>query len=230
MKPLIFSLLVYIVLFKMTFDYHTNDLEKIIHKGLVMINENILVVKRTTLFPTQVFQGLQTQSDSFIALINQAKEFLPRPAMELDTNYKQIIPYLIFKHADRYFLMQRQATSSEQRLKNKYSLGIGGHIRQEDMHNAATIFDWAQREFHEEVDYQGNFTIKTIGILNDDSNAVGQVHLGLVLLLEGDSSAISVRSELKSGQLLTTDACKEYYADMETWSQIIFDSLLIKDR
>jgi len=191
-----------------------------------MINENILVVKRTTLFPTQAFQGLQTQSDSFIALINQAKEFLPRPAMELDTNYKQIIPYLIFKHENRYFLMQRQSTSSEQRLKNKYSLGIGGHIRQEDMQNATTIFDWAQREFHEEVDYKGNFTIKTIGILNDDSNAVGMVHLGLVLLLEGDSPNIAVRSELKSGQLLDMQACKHYYPDMETWSQIIFDSIL----
>lgn len=191
-----------------------------------MINENILVVKRTTLFPTQAFQGLQTQSDSFITLINQAKEFLPRPAMELDTNYKQIIPYLIFRHENRYFLMQRQSTSSEQRLKNKYSLGIGGHIRQEDMQNATTIFDWASREFHEEVSYQGNFTIKTIGILNDDSNAVGLVHLGLVLLLEGSSPTIAVHSELKSGQLLDVQACKQYYADMETWSQIIFDSIL----
>lgn len=193
-----------------------------------MINENILVVKRTTLFPANAFHGLQPQTDSFIALINQAKEFLPRPAMELDTNYKQIIPYLVFKHKDRYFLMQRQSTSSEQRLKNKYSLGIGGHIRQEDMQNATTIFDWAQREFHEEVDYAGNFSIKTVGILNDDSNAVGQVHLGLVLLLEGDSSFIAIRSELKSGQLLTTQQCKTYYANMETWSQIVFDSLMAR--
>jgi predicted NUDIX family phosphoesterase len=192
-----------------------------------MINENILVVKRNTLFPTHAFQGLQTQSDSFIALINQTKEFLPRPAMELDTNYKQIIPYLLFKYQNRYFLMQRQSTSSEQRLKNKYSLGIGGHIRQEDMQGASTIFDWAQREFNEEIDYPGNFAIKTIGILNDDSNAVGQVHLGLVLLLEGDSDQIKVRSELKSGQLLTIDQCKQFYADMETWSQIIFDSMFI---
>lgn len=195
-----------------------------------MVNENILVVKRSTLFPTQAFQGLQAQSDSFIALINQAKEFLPRPAMELDTNYKQIIPYLIFKHDNRYFLMQRQSTSSEQRLKNKYTLGIGGHIRQEDMHNAATIFDWANREFHEEVSYQGNFTIKTIGILNDDSNAVGQVHLGLVLLLEGDSPDIAIRSELKSGQLLDAHTCKAYYPNMETWSQIIFDYVISSDQ
>ena len=134
--------------------------------------------------------------------------------MEEDPRYKQIIPYLLFKHQDQYFLMQRMATSSEQRLKNKYSLGIGGHMREQDMENGATIFDWAQREFHEEIDYSGNFSIKTIGILNDDSNPVGQVHLGLVLLLEGDSSDIRVRSELKSGKLLSTQECLNF---IKTW-------------
>ena len=87
--------------------------------------------------------------------------------------------------------MQRKGTASEQRLKNKYSLGIGGHIRQEDM-TTNSIFDWARREFHEEVKYAGKLDIEPIGILNDDTNAVGQVHLGLVLLLKGDSEAISL--------------------------------------
>ena len=191
-----------------------------------MKNENILVIKRNTLFPTAAFQGLQPIKDSFFDLVEQEKEFLPRPAMEEDPLYKQIIPYLIFKFQDRYFLMQRKSTSSEQRLKNKYSLGIGGHMRQEDMQQAKTIFDWAHREFQEEIDYQGTFTIKTLGMLNDDSNPVGQVHVGLVLLLEGDSDAIKVRSELKSGQLLTVQELQTYYADLESWSQIIFDAIL----
>ena len=122
-----------------------------------MKTENILVVKRNLLFPNESFQGLKTETEPFITLINQAKEFLPRPAMEEDLSYKQIIPYLIFTHNDQYFLMQRKSTSSEQRLKNKYSLGIGGHMRQEDMQNGATIFDWAQREFQEEINYSGKF-------------------------------------------------------------------------
>ncbi len=191
-----------------------------------MKNENILVIKRTKLFPESSFQGIRPIEENFFDLVEQEKEFLPRPQMEEDFLYKQIIPYLIFKFQDRYFLMQRKSTSSEQRLKNKYSLGIGGHMRQEDMQQAKTIFDWAYREFQEEIDYQGNFTIKTLGMLNDDSNPVGQVHVGLVLLLEGDCDAIKVRSELKSGQLLTIQELQAHYDDMETWSQIIFNEIL----
>ena len=60
--------------------------------------------------------------------------------------YKQIIPYMIFEYADNYFLMERKSTASEQRLKSKLSLGIGGHIRQEDL-DGGTIFDWASENF-----------------------------------------------------------------------------------
>ena len=191
-----------------------------------MKNENILVVKTSTLFPQGAFQGISTHTQEILDLINEHKEFNPRNIMEEDFSYKQIIPYLIFKFDNRYFLMQRAATSSEQRLKNKYTLGIGGHMRQEDMNEGATIFDWAKREFEEEIDYTGHFSIKTVGVLNDDSNPVGQVHLGLVLLLEGNSADIKVRSELKSGKLVSVTECLDFYADLESWSQIVFDGLI----
>lgn len=191
-----------------------------------MKNENILVVKTSTLFPHGAFQGLSTHTQEMLDLINEHKEFNPRHIMEEDFSYKQIIPYLIFKYQDQYFLMQRAATSSEQRLKNKYTLGIGGHMRQEDMNEGATIFDWAKREFEEEIDYTGHFSIKTVGVLNDDSNPVGQVHVGLVLLLEGTSPEIKVRSELKSGKLMSPAECLEFYQDLESWSQIVFDGLI----
>lgn len=192
-----------------------------------MKNENILVVPRIKLFSTNAFQGLSTTvTKDVLETIETHKEFKLRPAMEEDPAYKQIIPYLIFKYQDRYFLMQRKATSSEQRLKNKYSLGIGGHMRREDMYEGASIFEWAKREFEEEIDYTGNLTISTLGVLNDDSNPVGQVHLGLVLLLEGDSEHIKVRSELKNGTLVTALECLNFYQDLESWSQIVFDVLM----
>lgn len=190
-----------------------------------MTPENILVVKKSTLFGTNAPQGLIAETQAYVAIINDAKEFLPRALMEEDSNYKQVIPYLIFKYKSTYFLMQRKSTSSEQRLKNKYSLGIGGHMRQEDMGAGDSLFDWAKREFYEEVHYEGNFSIATLGLLNDDSNPVGQVHVGLVLLLEGDSSNIAVRSELKSGKLATLEECQAIYANLENWSQIVLDYL-----
>jgi predicted NUDIX family phosphoesterase len=188
--------------------------------------EHILVIKRATLFPhDSAWQGLQAVDyNQYADLIKQHKEFHPRSVMEQDPLYKQIIPYLIFTHGGRYFLMQRQAKASETRLQNKFSLGIGGHINEIDLVDD-NIFSWAHREFHEEVSYAGAFDIEPLGILNDDSNPVGQVHVGFVYLLHGDSADIEIKSEHKSGAMLTLDECLEKYDTMETWSQIVIDFL-----
>jgi len=189
-------------------------------------DEKILVVKRKHLFNDGEWSGLKEVSfDNYLDIITTKQEFLWRSEMEENKNYKQIIPYLVFTHKGKYFLMQRKSTSSEGRLSNKFSLGIGGHIRQEDI-KSKSIFDWANREFHEEVEYHGNLSIKPLGILNDDSNSVGQVHIGFVFLLEGDTENIKIKSELKQGNLVPLGTCKKYLDRMETWSQIIVAFLL----
>jgi predicted NUDIX family phosphoesterase len=188
-------------------------------------DELILVVKQRHLFPDGAWNGLQpVDMQDYLHLIKMHQEFHPRGLMENDPSYKQIIPYLIFKHKDRYFLMERKAKASEKRLKNKLTLGIGGHIRKDDM-QTNSIFDWARREFHEEVDYEGSFAIKPLGILNDDSNEVGKVHVGFVFLLEGDSAEISVKSELKSGKLVNKKECVAAQDRMESWSQLVLEQL-----
>jgi len=192
----------------------------------IIKDESILVVKRQELFSeADCWQGIsQVDFANYLNIIKNKKEFLPRSLMEQDFSYKQIIPYLVFVHEDKLFLMQRQNKASESRLKNKYTFGIGGHIRHEDM-STDSIIDWSKREFHEEVEYKEGFYITPIGIINDDSNDVGKVHLGFVLLLRGDSADIKIKSELKNGRLLSFDECQEYYDDMESWSQMVFDFL-----
>jgi predicted NUDIX family phosphoesterase len=190
-------------------------------------DEHILVVKRDHLFnDIQAWHGFkEVDFTHYIDIINKKKEFLPRSLMEVDPTYKQIIPYLIFTHDDKYFLMQRKPDASESRLRNKLTLGIGGHIREEDMQDDS-LFSWALREFHEEVDYAGSITVQPLGILNDDSNDVGKVHIGFVLLLTGDVADIAVKSELKSGTLISFDECKSQQDSMESWSQFVFDFLI----
>jgi predicted NUDIX family phosphoesterase len=189
-------------------------------------DEQILVVKRDAIFSQEAcWQGLKKiDCDDYMSLIHKEKEFLPRSLMEEDPRYKQIIPYLIFCHNDTYFLMQRKSKASEQRLKNKYSLGIGGHINEQDLTDDS-IINWARREFDEEVNYSGSYTVEPLGLLNDDSNDVGKVHMGFVFLLKGDSDAISVKSEHKNGMLLSRDECNAYYDNMESWTQMVFDVL-----
>ncbi len=188
-------------------------------------DELILVIKRALFKDIDTWHGLQAVDYApYAELIHDHKEFLPRSQMEMDPVYKQIIPYLVFTHENKYFLMQRQAKATETRLQSKYSLGIGGHIRQEDI-QGSDLTVWARREFDEEVTFKGNYTIEPLGILNDDSNEVGKVHIGFVFLLHGDSADIQVQSELKSGTLLSLDECMNFYDSMETWTQIIVDFL-----
>ena len=188
-------------------------------------DELILVVKREEIFMQDSWTGLKkTEIEGYQELIRNKGEFKWRSQMEQDPTYKQIIPYMIFRFQDQYFLMQRRANASEVRLQNKFSLGIGGHVRQEDM-QGSSVFDWALREFHEEVAYKGTLQIETLGILNDDRDSVGQVHLGLVLLLRGDSGEISIKSEHKEGFLITVDQADQYVDCMESWSQIVWTSL-----
>ena len=190
-------------------------------------DEHILVVKRSDFFVEEpAWSGLKEANfDTYLRIIQEKKDFLPRSQMEVDPGYKQIIPYLIFTHNDKLFLMQRTAQATESRLQNKYSLGIGGHIRQEDL-ASGSLFEWARREFNEEVEYNDEFSIEPLGILNDDSNAVGTVHVGFVFLLKGTTDAIKIKSELKSGILLTLEECKAFYNTMESWSQMALDFIV----
>ena len=189
-------------------------------------DEKILVVPREILFREGAFQGFLPIADftAYESLIAQYQQFEWRSAMETDTTFKQIIPYLVFTHDDTFFLMQRRGDASETRLRNNYTLGIGGHIREEDLEHKS-IIQWAQREFDEEVSYTGGLSITPIGLINDDSNAVGQVHIGFVYLLEGDSDSIAIKSELKDGSLMTIEQMTHHKGAMETWSQFVFDYL-----
>jgi len=188
-------------------------------------DENILVVKRNHLFPQGEWQGLcHVDFDHYLHIISHKKEFHPRSLMEVDFTYKQIIPYLVFKYEDSYFLMQRRTDASESRLRNKLTLGIGGHIREEDM-SENSLFEWARREFYEEVHYPGTFSVRALGIINDDSNDVGKVHIGFVFLLTGDSPCIEIKSELKSGVLVPLQKCIDQKDCFESWSQMVIDFL-----
>jgi predicted NUDIX family phosphoesterase len=188
-------------------------------------DEKVLVVARKDLFPHETPQGFELIDFSYYQLLIETKgKFLWRSKMENDPSYKQIIPYLIFKFKNTYFLMKRMSKPGDARLSSKYSIGIGGHLRQVDM-KGHSIIEWAFRELKEEVCYKGNFTVVPLGIINDELDPVGTVHTGFVFLLEGDSPAIQIHSEFEEGRLATLDECATVYHTMERWSQLMFDYL-----
>ena len=157
-------------------------------------------------------------------LVHENGRFLERGGVEEDPSVKQIIPYVIFRHKDKYFLMQRLPNHKDARLASKFSLGIGGHVNPEDLERES-IIDMAMREFSEEVNYSGSLEFSYLGLLYDGSDAVGQVHLGVVLIADGDSDQILVRNEHKQGKMLSFSEIGQYYENLEGWSRMVFDCL-----
>jgi predicted NUDIX family phosphoesterase len=193
--------------------------------------EQVLCVKREDIFPDGAWHGfVSSDLERHQRLIREQHFFKPRADVENDPSYQQIIPYVVFRHADRYFLTHRLRASSEKRLRKQYSLGVGGHINPGDLQAGDPILDGLKREWEEEVVYQGSFDAKLLGLLNDDSSPVSRVHLGVVFLVDGDTPDIAIRETKKlEGELLTLDEMRIRYLEMESWSQMVYDRLTLGD-
>ena len=189
--------------------------------------EQVLVVRRVDIFPDGAWHGFVTENlDRYRSVIRERHLFKPRAEVEDDANFQQIIPYVVFRHRDRYFLTHRLRASSEKRLRKQYSLGVGGHINPGDLQSGDPILDGLKREWEEEVVYEGTFEANLIGLLNDESAPVSKVHLGVVFLVDGDTPNIAIRETKKlGGELLTLDEMRSLYLQMESWSQIVYDKL-----
>jgi len=190
--------------------------------------EEVLCVKRDEIFPDGAWHGFVTEDlDRYRSIIRERYVFKPRAEVEDDPGFQQIIPYVVFRHGDRYFLTHRLRASSEKRLRKQYSLGVGGHINPGDLRSGDPILDGLKREWEEEVVYDGRFEAQLLGLLNDESAPVSKVHLGIVFLVDGDTPNIAIRETKKlGGELLTLDEMRRLYLQMESWSQIVYDRLL----
>lgn len=189
--------------------------------------EQVLVVKREDIFPDGAWHGFVTEDlDRHQRVIRERHSFKPRAEVENDPTYQQIIPYVVFRHGDRYLLTHRLRASSEKRLRKQYSLGVGGHINPGDLQGGDPILDGLKREWAEEVIYEGHFEAKLLGLLNEESSPVSKVHLGVVFLVDGDSPNIQIRETNKlAGDLLTLDEMRIHFLEMESWSQLVYERL-----
>ena len=194
--------------------------------------ENILVVPRAVFDRLGAFAGLSFEPQRYIsAFLDPAHNlFLPRPAAEEDPSYKQLIPYLVIRHGDRVLCYTRGQAGGEERLHAKMSIGIGGHINDGDTHaehfDEAAYFRAVERELHEELEIRGPYRQHIAALLNDDSNDVGRVHLGVVHLVEVDSTDIHPREDaICDLQFLTAQELAPLSDRLESWSRICLGGL-----
>ena len=195
-------------------------------------DENVLVIPRELFDEIGSFQGINFNTTKYLpSFLDPTNNFfLPRESAEEDPRYKQIIPYAIFRHEDTLLRYVRGKKSGEQRLASKAAVGIGGHINQDDADQASlerdTYMTGVDREINEELELNCDYTQKAVALINDDSNEVGQVHIGVVHLFDLTGNDISPgESNIQDLQFLNKDKLITERETLETWSQICLDNL-----
>ena len=182
---------------------------------------------------------------AFEAAMRDHGFFVERARAEETPAWQQIIPYTIVlargRSAERdqegILLMRRLKQGGEARLHDKLSIGVGGHINPVDLIDEGAdprargkrlLERGAQRELSEELVLEGATHIETIGFLNDDANAVGAVHVGIVQVLHLDGSVTIREDDVLEGRLVAPEELQRLRregANFETWSSLLVEQL-----
>ena len=152
-----------------------------------MGKEKVLCFETSLFQRLGVFQGMSLDIEKYMpALTNRSNVlYLDREQAEHDRRYKQIIPYALILCGDKILRYRRGKRGAESRLHGLYSVGVGGHILEQDNWPFARGLGYREamrRRLMEEleIDVTGE---KAVAVINDDSTDVGRVHFGVVHLV-----------------------------------------------
>ena len=137
-------------------------------------DERVLVVPGAELDRLGRFQGFSPDAERYLAalLVPEFMDYRPRSQVEDDPGYKQIIPYVVFRSGDAVFCYKRGQSQGESRLHRLRSLGVGGHVSEEDAQGGRTLDAYEsalRRELDEEVAIGSPGRIRRVGLINDDA-------------------------------------------------------------
>jgi len=200
-----------------------------------MSEEHVLVIPTAALETIGQIDGFERDVQRYLPKILASDDlsYRPRSQMEQDPNFKQLIPYVVLQWHDpaddqtKVFTYTRGGGSAESRLHAKRSIGVGGHISSEDAVAGTDPYTAGmQRELAEEITLDTQYTDQREGLLLDNSNEVGRVHLGIIHRFTLQQPAVqSNEPELAEGEFLSVQALVQQYDRLETWSQLCLQSL-----
>jgi predicted NUDIX family phosphoesterase len=209
--------------------------------------EFVYVVKRYDLFDRSFPHGFVAAPEPVAQWTRRIREkgfYLERRQAELDSSFKQIIPYTLVLHGDDVLLLRRLAKGGEARLHGKLSIGVGGHINPIDRGPSAggategaaagatvDVLDaGCRRELEEEIEIRCPYTLSAVGVINDDASDVGSVHFGLVNVARCETADVAIReSEVLEGSFVSraelAELARTEGGRFETWSALIIERL-----
>jgi predicted NUDIX family phosphoesterase len=193
------------------------------------MTERVLVLPRTDVPGGCKYYGVCPADDGDLEALRTAVaahgRYVDRPAAEDDPSQKQLIPYVVVRDAGRVFLMHRTDAGGDSRLHGRASIGVGGHLNPVDDSDDA-LMAGLRREWSEELEAEWEPDFQLIGFLNDDTNPVGAVHLGVVFSVEAAGRALDVREHDKlAGAFVEPEEVAASWDRLETWSQLVGEAL-----
>ncbi len=192
--------------------------------------ERVLCFKRQLLEELGVFQGLSLDVEKYLPVVTAPSQvtYLNRSEAEQDKRYKQLIPYVLILCQDRILRYRRGKGGQETRLHGLFSIGIGGHIADEDDNLFSAhrgYHDGMRRELKEEVDIEATNDV-AVALINDDSTEVGYVHFGVVHVMHVPSEeVVGHRSGIVAPEFVPIAEAAKDLSTYETWSRFCLENL-----
>jgi|SRR5271163_4756625 len=194
------------------------------------IEEKVLCFERKLFEELGVFQGLCLDVEKYLPVVTVPSRlcYLNRSEAENDRRFKQLIPYVLIISQDRILRYQRGKGGQETRLRGLYSVGIGGHISDQDrglFSQDIGYHDAMRREIMEEVAIE-EVNETAVAVINDDSTDVGYVHFGAVHIMRVGSEEVGGRRKgIVNPEFIPIEQAVRQAADYESWSRFCLEKL-----
>ncbi len=192
--------------------------------------ERVLCFERKLLDELGVFQGLSLEVEKYMAVVTSSSRlvYLNRSDAEHDKRYKQLIPYVLLISHDRILRYRRGRGGQETRLHGLYSVGVGGHISEEDhglFSKGPGYHEGMRRELMEEVAIE-EVKEAAVAVINDDSTEVGQVHFGVVHVMRvTHETVVGRRSGIVGPEFIPFAEAVKDPSGYESWSRFCLEHL-----
>jgi len=195
------------------------------------IEERVLCFKRELFEKLGVFQGISLDVEKYLPAMTASQNifYLNRSDAEQDKGCKQLIPYALIIRNDKILRYRRGRGGQETRLHGLYSVGVGGHISEEDngLFSGSQLgyHDAMRRELMEEVAI-GVEKETAVAVINDDRTDVGYVHLGVVHIVNvSDESIAGNRSGIVAPEFVPLSEAVKNRDAYESWSRFCLENL-----
>ena len=196
------------------------------------IEERVLCFERKLLEELGVFQGLNLEIEKYLPVVSATANvlYLNRSEAELDKRYKQLIPYVLIICNGRILRYRRGKGGQESRLHGLYSVGVGGHISEEDHGLFSSGFGYQEgmrRELMEEVAID-DAKEAAVALINDDSTEVGYVHFGVVHVMHvAHENVAGRRSGIVAPEFVPIAEAAKDLSSYESWSRFCLENLAL---